>query len=143
MRLSELMCVKEKMGRFLKFCIVGASAILVNMGLLFFLTEIVGLFYLFSAVLSYVVAILYKFVLCELLVFRDIVRSTEWIGWRVLKFNIASAVTMVIYLVILWFLTGVFNIYYMLSAFIGIVLTTLLRYILSITWVWRQLDKSK
>ena len=135
--------MKEKMGRFLKFCIVGASAILVNMGLLFFLTEIVGLFYLFSAVLSYVVAILYKFVLCELLVFRDIVRSTEWIGWRVLKFNIASAVTMVIYLVILWFLTGVFNIYYMLSAFIGIVLTTLLRYILSITWVWRQLDKSK
>ena len=66
---------KGELTRFIKFCIVGASWVLVGTVSLWFITEVVGVHYIISAVFSAFLAILYVFIFNELWTFRDRVRS--------------------------------------------------------------------
>lgn len=77
--------------RFIKFCMVGLSGVLVNMGLLWLLTELAGLIYLFSAAISIESSIISNFILNNIFTFHDRrspgVKSTLK---RLLKFNLVS-----------------------------------------------------
>ena len=61
--------------RFLKFCLVGGSGILVNEGLLFLLTEFGGLYYLWSSAIAIEASIITNYILNDFWTFRD--RSDE------------------------------------------------------------------
>lgn len=123
--------------RFLKFCLVGASGVVVNLGLLWILTEIVGFFYLVSAAFSIEASILSNFALNELWTFRDRARSTRGILRRASKFNLISIVGLVINLVILAALTELLGMHYMISALFGIAGAMLWNYTMSAMWTWR------
>ena len=135
--LWRLMRAGGEASRFLKFCLVGASGIAVNLGLLWILTEIVGLFYLVSAAFSIETSILSNFTLNELWTFRDRARSTKGILKRVAKFNLICVGGLLINLAILAALTELLGIYYMISALFGIVAATLWNYVMSAMWTWR------
>lgn len=124
--------------RFLKFCIVGLSGVGVNLGLLWLLTERLGLFYLLSAVFSIEVSILSNFVLNEFWTFRDR-RNPGCRGlWkRMLKFNLSCAAGAAINILVLGGLTELLGVYYLLSALFGIGAATLWNYGLSLLWTWK------
>ncbi|MEM2933043.1 MAG: glycosyltransferase family 2 protein [Candidatus Pacearchaeota archaeon] len=119
--------------RFLKFLAVGASGIVVNEGLLWFLTES-GLFYLFSSLIAIEASIVSNFILNDLWTFRKDRKGLFFT--RFLKFNLSRAMALVINFIVLWLLT-VFGLHYLISNLIGIVVATILTYLTSLWWVWK------
>ena len=135
---SSLMKRKGELGRFLKFCLVGLSGVLVNMGLLWLLTEFAGLFYLLSAAVSIETSIISNFILNDYFTFRDrrLPTAKSFLN-RLLKFNLVSLAGLGVNMGVLWLLTEVFGIYYLLSNLCGIAVATLWNYLVNTWWTWK------
>lgn len=126
--------------RFIKFGIVGGSGILVNMGGLWFFTEVVGIYYLISSVLAIGLAMISNFVWNDLWTWRD--RGEPGVKaylTRMAKFIVVSSIAAYIgNLGILWILTHFFHIYYLISNLIGIAVGTMLNYSANNFWTFRS-----
>lgn len=136
--LFNLMKRSGELLRFIKFCIVGLSGVAVNMGLLWLLTEVVGLFYLVSATISIETSIISNYLLNDYFTFSD--RRSGGTGSlirRFLKFNLISLAGLGINLSTLWLLTSIAGVYYLLSNLVGIALATLWNYLVNSWWTWK------
>ncbi len=125
--------------RMVKFGVVGATGVGVNMGLLYLLTEFAGFYYLFSAVFAVESSIVSNFVLNDLWTFRDL-RKEGWRNWleRFSKFHAVSLAGMALNLSLLWVFTEVFGIYYLLSNLMAIAVVFAWNYIANVLWTWEQ-----
>jgi dolichol-phosphate mannosyltransferase len=124
--------------RFIKFCLVGISGILVNMGLLWLLTEVAGLFYLLSAAISIETSIVSNFILNDFFTFPDRrLPGAKSFFLRLVKYNLLCVAGLGVNMGVLWLLTDVLGIYYLLSQLVGIAAATLWNYILSTWWAWK------
>ncbi len=124
--------------RFAKFCLVGLSGVLVNIGLLWLLTEFAGLFYLLSAAISIETSIVSNFILNDFFTFPDRrLRGAKPFFSRLLKFNLVSLAGLAINMGVLWLLTEVIGVYYLLSNLCGIAAATLWNYLFNIWWTWK------
>jgi len=124
--------------RFIKYCMVGLSGVLVNMGLLALLTEGLGLFYAVSAIVAIEASILNNFTWNELWTFRDRRISVPVsIMARALKFNLISLIGLGINIGILLLLTEVAGMYYIISELFGIIAATLFNFMLNKWWTWQ------
>ena len=134
----SLMQRKGELRRFLKFCAVGLSGVLVNMGLLWLLTEMVGFPYLVSAAFSIETSVISNFVLNDYFTFPDrrLPKAKSFLN-RLLKFNLVSLAGLAINMGILWLFTEAFGIYYLLSNLCGIAAATLWNYLVNTWWTWK------
>ncbi len=127
-----------EMVRFLKFLAVGGTGILINMGVLYALTEGAGWYYLLSSVIAIETAILSNFFLNDHFTFSSLVSgSSEKKRIRLLKYNLVSLGGMAFNVGLLWLFTSVFGVYYLISNLIGIVSVTVLRYLVHLNWTWK------
>ncbi len=144
--LKHLYCLARLGGtiRFIKFCLVGLSGVLVNEGLLWLLTESFGLFYMLSAAIGIETAILTNFSLNEIWTFRDR-RSpgTKSVLGRGLKFNLVSIGGLGINVAILWTFTEFVGVSYLVSNLIGIAGATMWNFTVNTLWTWRAKPKSE
>jgi len=134
----SLMRRKGELLRFAKFCLVGLSGVLINMGLLWLLTEFAGLFYLLSAAISIETSILSNFTLNDYFTFPDrrLPGAKSFVS-RLLKFNLVSLAGLALNMGVLGLLTEVFGVYYLLSNLCGIAVATLWNYLVNTWWTWR------
>ncbi len=139
--LKHILSLMKRTGellRFIKFGLVGTSGIFVNMGLLWLLVESTGLMYLIAAAISIETSIISNFLLNNFFTFGDR-RSTTFKSTLacLLKFNITSLAGLTINMSILWLLTDVIGIYYLISNLCGIAAAALWNYVLSTGWTWK------
>lgn len=123
----------------LKFGIVGASGLLVNMGLLYFLTEQVGIYYLISSAIAVEISIISNFALNEAWTFVE--KGKEGIKnvfKRFFKFNSISVAGMGINVAILGALTEFAGIYYLFSNLIAIAAVFGWNYLANVRWTWTE-----
>jgi len=134
----SLMRRKGELLRFVKFCLVGLSGVLVNIGLLWLLTDLIAFFYLISAAISIESSIISNFTLNNYFTFADR-RSPGAKSFlsRLLKYNIVSLVGLVVNMGVLGLLTEVFGVYYLLSNLCGIAVAALWNYMVNTWWTWR------
>jgi dolichol-phosphate mannosyltransferase len=123
--------------KLLKFGMVGISGILVNMGVLYYLKEFAGFYYLVASFFAIELSILNNFLLNDLWTFRssgDHKLSSRW--HRLVAFHIVSAGGLVINMGILWLLTGIFGVYYLVSNLVGILIAFAWNFLVNrrITW---------
>jgi len=124
--------------RFIKFCLVGLSGVLVNMGLLALFTEVVGLFYIISAAIGIEISILNNFTWNELWTFRDRRTLTlKSVFTRITKFNLVSLVGLGMNMGMLFVLTEFLDMHYLLSEIFGIMVATLWNFIFNKWWTWQ------
>jgi len=146
---SVLTKISDKTGfdivRFVKFGIVGGSGIFVNMGGLWFFTEVVGFYYLISSVLAIALAMISNFIWNDLWTWRD--RGEPGVKaylTRMAKFIVVSSIAAYIgNLGILWILTHFFHIYYLISNLVGIGVGTVLNYSVNNIWTFRARNSAK
>ena len=134
----SLMRRTGELARFIKFCLVGISGVGVNMGLLWLLTELGGLFYLLSAAISIETSIITNFLLNNYFTFAD--RNKQGVKplfGRLLKFNLVSLAGLGINMAILWLLTEGLGLFYMVSNIVGIAAATLWNYLVNNWWTWK------
>jgi dolichol-phosphate mannosyltransferase len=124
--------------RFVKFCVVGASGVGVNLGILTALTEVAGLHPRYSSAVAIEVSIITNFLFNNYWTFRD--RSsakTESTIKRLGKFNLVSLAGAGINWGIFNLFYEVVDLHYIAAQFIGIAVATLWNYTFSTWWTWR------
>lgn len=129
----------EKNERPLKFGAVGASGIVVNTGLLYFFTEIIGLYYVLSSIIAVESSIVSNFCFNELWTFIE--RGKEGLKHlfkRFLKFNAVSLVGMGGNIAILYLLTEFAGIYYLVSNLMAIATVFSWNYLMNTKWTWSK-----
>jgi dolichol-phosphate mannosyltransferase len=132
--------------RFVKYCVVGSSGILVNMWIFAALISL-ELEHLTAGVLAVEAAIATNFVLNEFWVFHDSQRTGNTLkarARRFLTFNLFCAGGAVLNVFILWVLADFLGVNYLLSNFIGIAVATIWNYgtNANITWGTARNDRS-
>ncbi len=136
--LSSLMWRKGEILRFVKFCLVGGSGVLVNMGLYWILTRFGGLYTTLAAAISIETSILSNFILNNFFTFRlRNVPGTKPFFQRLLKFNLFSLAGMGINLGLLWLFHNYMGIHDLLSMFLAILIVTLWNYLVNTWWTWK------
>ncbi len=123
--------------RFARFGIVGLSGLVVNTLLLGFFTDVVGLFYVVSAVIATQGSTLWNFCFTELWVFsgRDHRRSR---GTRLGMFFLMNNVALALRGPLLILLTSGLGIHYAVSNVISLLFLTVIRYGLADGWIWAK-----
>lgn len=106
-----------------RYTFVGGFAFLIDFGLLFALTEYLGLHYLISATLSFIAGLLVNYALSKLWVFSHSKYSDR--EKEFLLFASIGVVGLLINNVCLWLLSSVIGIWYMLSKIITTIVTYL------------------
>lgn len=134
----SLMARTGELKRFVKFCAVGLSGIIVNQGFLWLLTEFAGLRYYVSAIFGIEASIVSNFVLNDYFTFAD--RRTgksKSFMVRLLKFNVTCLAGAGIQYGLLLLFASVFGIYYLISNLIAIAVAFLWNYFMSSWWTWK------
>jgi dolichol-phosphate mannosyltransferase len=128
--------------RFARFGAVGASGLVVNTLLLAALTDIVGLFYVVSAMIATQGSTLWNFTLTELWVFGDREHKRRR-GSRMALFFLMNNAALAVRGPLLVLLTSGLGIHYVVSNVLSLVGLTLVRFALADTWIWAKASPPK
>jgi dolichol-phosphate mannosyltransferase len=125
--------------RFLKFGLVGSCGFAVNMFLLWFLTEKVGVYYLVSSIVAIEISLLNNYVLNDAWTWYDRGKEgkREYFK-RMLQYHVTASAAMLTNLLILWILTEIFHIYYLVSNIFGILCGAALNFFLNDRWTFKH-----
>ncbi len=128
--------IRLEFARFLKFAVVGIVGVVVNTVALYLLTTFVfgERLYLAAAAISLELSILNNFYLNEYWTFRD--KAAAGVSQRLVKFHGSRLLGAATTLLVLYFLTDLLHIYYLLSNLVGVGAGTLVNYLTSRFWVW-------
>jgi len=134
--LSSLFVRSGELHRFLKFCAVGAVGAVLNLVVLYSLTEL-GVYYILSGFIAIEAGVLSNFVLNRSWTFKDRgARGLRYVLTALYRDHAVRFVGIVLNLVILWLLTNFFGIYYLTSQAIGIGVAMLWNYGGNLWWTW-------
>lgn len=104
-----------------KFGIVGFLGTLVNILFLYLFTEIFGIYYLFSAIFSFFIAMSNNFIFNKVWTFGENLRNK--VTKKYLQFGFVSIVALLFNLIFLYFFTEIVGIHYLVSQVLAILLS--------------------
>lgn len=126
----------RKRKRFFKFLIVGASGILINMFFLWFFKEILIFPIAIAGIIAIELSVVNNFLWNNLWTFRARAINSHWSS-KFIKYQLSVLVGIAINYIVLISLTKL-GIFYLLSNLIGIGLSTVSNYLLSLRWAWKN-----
>jgi putative flippase GtrA len=126
--------------RFGKFTVVGASGLLVNTLLLALFVDVAGLYYVGAAILATQGSTLWNFCLTERWVFagREHERTR---GRRAVLFFAMNNVALALRVPLLFGLTSVLGINYLVSNILSLVALTVVRFAVADVWIWAKAQR--
>jgi dolichol-phosphate mannosyltransferase len=124
-----------------RFGCVGLSGVVVNMTLLWMLTEHFHVHYLLSSVIATEATILSNFLLNYIWTFGEM-RAQQPLYRSLIKFNVISIGGLLLTVGLLFVLTDIVGMPYLLSNVLAIGASTGLRYAASRQWVWKRLPNA-
>lgn len=119
-----------------KFASVGASGAIINLSILWLLTDFGHFFYFISALIAIEISIIWNFALNTKLTFDYKFKNNGTLIDSVVRYHLTSFVGLIINLFTLYSLTELFKFHYIISETIAILLAFGLNYALSINYVW-------
>jgi putative flippase GtrA len=127
---------KELIKQFFKFGIVGVLNTLINLFVLYLLTEIVGVYYLVSAVFAFLVAVTNSFILNKVWTFNEKLKYKA--HSRYAKFFVISVFALLINLLILYTGVELFGFWYLFAQFIAICSNLIINFFGNKIWTFRN-----
>lgn len=100
-----------------RYVFVGGTAFIVDFFFLYFFSDICGIYYLISGVLSFIISVLVNYIMSTKWVFNQ-----DNIENKIIEFNLfilISAIGLVFTEILLWLFTDIFGFYYLLSKVIS------------------------
>jgi len=134
--LWRLILAEKEIERFIKFCMVGVSGVLVNEGIYWLLTRFGDLKDIISVSISIEISILSNFLLNDLWTFRDR-RESGSIPFRALKFNLICGAGALINFGMFYLLTRAFDLFDMLALLIAIFIAMSFNFVFNKWLTWR------
>lgn len=139
LRFISLLCTLrfgQGFTRFASFGVVGISGLVVNTVLLALWTDLVGLYYMFSLVLAAQGSSLWNFFFSEHVVFSAVHRREGEIG-RAAMFLIMNNLALIARGPIVYCLTSIVGINYLVSNVLSMVALLLVRYAVADSFIWK------
>ena len=124
--------------RIFKFILVGAIGIVINEGLLYLLTNQVGLFYLLSSVIAVQIAILNNFVWNHLWTFHDRRTIKDSVWYKLAKFELVSIGGKLANILVLYLMVAFLDVHYLIANLFGIAAGFVINFLLNNIWTWRK-----
>ena len=118
---------REKFLEFVRFCIVGGLSLLVDMGVLFGLTEFAGVNYFHSAGISFTISVIFNYWLCVKFVFKVRQKQTPK---QATIFIGSSIVGLGLNQLCMWFFVEVIFLHYMIAKLGATVIVTAWNYVM-------------
>ena len=118
---------REKLQEFVRFCFVGGLSLLVDMGILFGLTEFFGVNYLYSAGISFTVSVIFNYWLCVVYVFKGARKQTPK---QAVIFIGSSIIGLLLNQLCMWFFVEIILLHYMIAKLGATVIVTLWNYVM-------------
>lgn len=109
-----------------RFGIVGFTAFLIDAGLLYVLTEYLHIYYLISSVISFIVSLIYNYILSIFWVF-DVKKKQTY--KEVLLFTILSVIGLGVNQLVMYIGVDLLNIYYMLCKIISTIIVMVYNFV--------------
>ena len=118
---------REKFFEIVRFCFVGGLSLLLDMGILFFLTEFCGVNYLYSAGISFVASVIFNYWLCVKFVFKIRKKQTPK---QATIFIGSSVMGLFLNQICMWFFVEIIFLHYMIAKLCATVIVTLWNYVM-------------
>ena len=125
---------KNVIKEFVKFGIIGGIGTLVNIAILYLLTEKAGVYYLISAIFSFIVAVSGNFILNKIWTFKESVKLE--IGKKYLQFGLVGISALLVNLFFLYVFTEIFGIYYIISQILAIGIALIINFLGNKIWTF-------
>jgi len=106
-------------GKITGFFLIGCFSTLIDIGLLYFFTEYFGIWYIYSATISYTCGIIVNFLLNKYLNFRDTSRNFLR---QFSSFTLVSMSSLALTLGVLYLAVEIFSINYLLGKIIAVII---------------------
>ena len=118
---------KERFFEIFRFCIVGGLSFLLDYGLLYVLTEYVGVYYLYSSGISFTVSVIFNYWLCVVYVFhagrhQTARQATLFIGSSIAGLGLNQ--------LCMWILVDCFAMHYMHAKIVATAVVTFWNYVM-------------
>jgi len=123
--------------RMVKFMVVGFTGIIVNEGILYFLTTEMDIYFLLSSLCGIEASIISNYILNDVWTFKDVQNRYGW-GRRLARFHGVSVAGIIINIITLYSLTVGLGIYYLISNLIGIFLAFAWNFLVNRRYTWRK-----
>ena len=123
------------MAQTIKYFLVGGIGVGVNLGLLYVLTDFLGIWYILSQCIAIAVSITNNFFLHRYWTFKNEIVEPKTLE-RYIKFFIVSVVGMCIQLGLTFVLVENFGIYYLYAAVLSIIAASAFNYLLNRKWTF-------
>ena len=120
--------------QFFKFALVGLVGTFVNVLFLYLFTDLLGIYYLISAVFSFLIAVLCNFVLNKVWTFEE--NFKYQVFKKGLQFLVVSVIALGINLLFLYVFTELFEIYYLISQVLAIGIGLIFNFIGNRFWTF-------
>lgn len=125
-------------GTFLKFMLVGTLNGIIYFSLMYLLTSVIGVWYMLSAVISVVIQTLITYSLHRIWTWKS--KKTEIKSainiYRFAKYIIVGLGGLLLGLGLLYMITEVWHVHYMISVFISSFVLLVLNFIANYLWTW-------
>jgi putative flippase GtrA len=103
----------------------GCVGALINMGVLFILVDIFGMWYLMSAVISFVSALITTFFIQKFWAFKNLSVEKKHVKRQAILYVISSTTCLFINLLILFILVDILGVWYLFSQFLSLGLVSI------------------
>lgn len=124
-------------GRFLKFCIVGSSGVVINLGILVLLVEFFSIIEKPAYIIAVAVSIMTNYFFNSLLTYGDKKSSSRKENMRRMLYYYTISVTVMFFNFAIFSFGLSFGLHYILAAIIGIATATTLNFVLATKLVWK------
>jgi dolichol-phosphate mannosyltransferase len=125
----------EKLKKFARFSLVGIFGTILNLAVLYFFTEIIGAHYIISGTIAFFIATVHNYIFNKIWTFEEELHRNFKIKY--LKFIVTSIFSLMINLLVLYFLVDYLHIYYILSQLIAILAGSVSNYLLNQRWTFK------
>lgn len=127
---------KSVVVEFFKFAVVGLAGTVVNLSVLYLLTEYVGMYYLVSAMFAFLVAVTSNFILNKLWTFRESLNAG--LSRKYTRFVLVGTIALSVNVVFLYLLTEFLGFHYLVSQIISIGLALVINFVGNKIWTFRH-----
>ncbi len=126
---------KRGVKQFIKFGLIGGVGTVINLLILYTFTEYLGFYYMFSAIIAFMVGATINFIMNKKWTFLERVREDFLIKYS--KYFFVSIVALLGNLLILYILTEFVGIYYILSQFLAASASLIVNFFVSKKWIFK------
>jgi len=139
-RLIHLVFSKAFINQGIRFAVVGGIGTLVNLSLLYILTDIYGILYLISETFAFIVSVIHNYLWNKSFTFEEDIK--EKVIGKAMKFTIICIIALVVNLTVLFILVEFFGIFYLLAEIGAICVAFFVNFFGNRFWTFRHKIKT-